>query len=186
MSLLALSQCTFKETVHLPLGRLGKAWLPSGYQSGVRYSGPQGDTLILREVSRDTLWVEIAQSGGEEYNIIHERLIVMLECDTPYTRIEYSLTAAFESPLSRSTRGILEVRYLNTPESADLRLAIGDVPECLSPGCAFRDSLELRSFIADSVYISSVDTSQAILYLNKSDQVVAFRPPAGPTYERIN
>lgn len=181
-----LYQCEFTETVQRPVGRLGQAWLPVNYDAGVRYAGPKGDTIVLKEQSRDTTYVASSSAGGAEVQVFSQRLNILLACDTPYTRIRYTLTAAPQAPLQEDARDELQVDYQSKDETRSLRLDMKPIAECLSPSCILRDSLLLRSLAADSVYLNRTDKSLSVLYLNKRLKVVGFRTPASHLYERIN
>lgn len=181
-----LFQCVPAETVRRPVGRLGQAWLPVEYDDGVRYAGPKGDTILLKEQSRDTTYVASSSAGGPDVEVFSQRLNILLACDTPYTRIRYTLTAAAEEPLRADAQDELQVDYQSKDETRSLRLAMKPTAECLSPGCTLQDSLLLRSVTADSVYRARTDKSLSVLYLNKRLKVVGFRTPASHLYERIN
>lgn len=189
--ILSFQSCRKESFLRISSSEVIKSFVPD--LSSARIFSSSEDSISITLVSQDVSYeeapgIEAPGSLGDFDKIEVERRNLLAGVDTPFFRFSFDIVSSyFPASLSRS-KDVLTVsmREEGTASIAEIQLEYIDSLKCLSPNCAFSDTLMIDSLVYLNVYYLDNDPTEPNLYLNSEQGLVGFKTTGSTIYKRLN
>jgi hypothetical protein len=168
--------------------------LKPNYSNAKRFVSNTGDTIEIRQISSQNTFERQTNNlpngqGATDIDVIKlERQKLIVGSDTPNFRFQFNLEAQYAPNSPRL--GIDNYALVFTDENNEvtrLDFEFVDSLQCLSPRCAFTDTLKLlnRTFL-NCYYTARDSLNSPALYLNSTQGLIGFKSGSNQIFELIN